>query len=108
MNIMQFLEYFTAPKIIGIVFALGTLGYLFSLTTTHRAEFWTAIKGDNKVLDIIDIVILVWLVLFTSMIVADFTLELRASDHAWYSMDAIFLFAIGGKSYASRTIPPKQ
>jgi hypothetical protein len=107
---IEIMEYFTPAKIIGAVFALGTLGYLFYLTIKHKDEFWEAFKGENKKLDIIEAVVIVWLVLFVAMTVGDFTLGLIASEEAWYSMDAVFLFAVAGKSFDLRqrgVNPPK-
>jgi len=107
----EFLEFLTPAKVIGICFAIGTLGYIFYLTVTHKADFWGAIKGENNKLDIIEAVVIVWMVLFVSMIVADFTLGLQASSEAWYSMDAIFAFSVAGSKFATRTRvpePPKE
>lgn len=108
MNGRELLEFFTPAKIIGILFAIGTLGYIFSLTISHREDFWSAFKGDNNKLDIVEAVVIVWLVLFVAMVVADFALQLHASEEVWYSMDAIFLFCIGGKTFDPRSRTPKQ
>lgn len=102
MSEKELLEFFTPPKIIGILFALGTLGYILYLTVKHREDFWTAVKGDNNKLDIIEAVVIVWMVLFVAMITADFALGLHASNEAWYSMDAIFAFSVAGNKFAPR------
>lgn len=110
-EIEEILMWFTPSKFIGLMFALGTSGYIFYLTIRYKSEFWDAFKGENKKLDVIEIVIIIWLVLFVSMTIADFTMGLHASEELWYSMDAVFLFAVGGKGYEARqrgVNPPKQ
>lgn len=110
MSEKELLEFFTPPKIIGIFFAVGTLGYIFYLTVKHKNDFWTAVKGENNKLDIIEAVVIIWMVLFVSMITADFALGLHASNEAWYSMDAIFAFSVAGNKFAPRSNnsdPPK-
>ncbi len=106
MNQKELLEFFTPPKIIGILFALGTLGYVFYLTIKYREDFWSAIKGENGKLDIIEAVVIVWMVLFVAMITADFALGLHASNEAWYSLDAIFAFSVAGNKFAPRGKQP--
>lgn len=111
MSEKELLEFFTPAKIIGIFFALGTLGYIFYLTVSHRSDFWSAIKGENGKLDIIEAVVIIWMVLFVAMITADFALGLHASNEAWYSLDAIFAFSVAGNKFAPRggkTQPPVQ
>lgn len=111
MNIQEILNFFTPPKIIGVCFAIGTLGYVFYLTVSHKEDFWSAVKGDNNKLDIIEAVVIIWMVLFVAMITADFALGLHASSEAWYSMDAIFFFSVAGNKFAPRTKtpePPKE
>lgn len=100
---MAFLEFFTPAKVVGIIFAFGTLGYIFYLTVQHKEDFWSAFKGENGKLDIIEAVVIVWLVLFVGMIVADFALGLIASEEAWYSMDAVFAFCVAGNKFSNRT-----
>lgn len=111
MSGQELLEFFTPAKIIGIFFALGTLGYILFLTVKHKDDFWSAVKGDNGKLDIIEAVVIVWMVLFVAMITADFALGLHASNEAWYSLDAIFAFSVAGNKFAPRggkTQPPQQ
>ncbi len=95
--------FFTPAKIVGILFAFGTLGYVFYLTISHAQDFWVAFKGADNKLDIVEAVVIIWMVLFVSMIVGDFTLGLTASEEAWYSMDAVFLFAVAGSKFATRS-----
>jgi len=103
MTTQELFEFFTPAKIIGIIFAFGTLGYIMYLTVSHKEDFWSAVKGENNKLDIIEAVVIVWLVLFVGMIVADFALGLHASEEAWYSMDAVFAFSVAGNKFSTRT-----
>lgn len=107
----ELLDFFTPEKIVGILFALGTLGYIFYLTVSHSGDFWGAFKGVDNKLDIVEAVVIMWLVLFVAMITADFALGLQASKEAWYSMDAVFLFAVAGSKFATRSrgkFPPEK
>lgn len=111
MNAQEIADFFTPAKIVGIIFAFGTLGYIFYLTVSHSADFWGAFKGADNKLDIVEAVVIMWMVLFVGMIVGDFTLGLTASNEAWYSMDAVFLFAVAGSKFATRSrgkFPPDK
>jgi len=87
-----------APRIIGLMFAAGTISYLFVVTTKHHKEFWEGIKGDDGKLQFIEAALTVWLALFVPMVVADFAFGLVASDKVWWSMDSIFLVGVGGRT----------
>lgn len=110
MSEKELLEFFTPAKVIGILFAIGTIGYIFFLTISHRQDFWSAVKGENNKLDIIEAVVIIWMVLFVAMITADFALSLHASNEAWYSLDAIFAFSVAGNKFAPRgkSQPPTE
>lgn len=110
MSEKELLEFFTPAKIIGILFALGTVGYIFFLTISHKQDFWSAVKGENGKLDIIEAVVIIWMVLFVAMVTADFALGLHASNEAWYSLDAIFAFSVAGNKFAPRgkSQPPTE
>lgn len=105
-EIEEILMWFTPSKFIGLIFAFGTSGYILYLTVRYKSEFWDAFKGENKKLDVIEIVIIIWLVLFVSMAIADFAMGLHASEALWYSMDMIFAFAVAGKTFSAREKNP--
>lgn len=94
----DFLLWLDAPRMIGLIFAIGTLGYLFVITARHHAEFWEGIKGDDNKLQFIEAALTVWLALFVPMVVADFAFGLVASNSVWYSMDSIFLIGVGART----------
>lgn len=91
-------EWVDAPKMVGFFFAVGTLSYIFVVTTRHHKEFWEGIKGDDGKLQFIEAALTIWLTLFTGMAVADFAFGLVASDKLWWSMDTIFLIGVGGRT----------
>ena len=95
--IEKLLSWIDAPKVVGLFFALGTFSYLFFVTTRHHQEFWEGVKGEDGKLQFIEAALTIWLVLFTAMVIADFSFGLVASGHAWWSMDSVFLIGVGGK-----------
>ena len=86
-----------APKVVGFIFAVVTAMYLLMITRKRHAEFWEAVRGEDGKTQFIEMVLVVWVILFTAMIIADFAFGLVASDKAWWSMDSIFLIGIGGR-----------
>jgi hypothetical protein len=85
-----------APRVVGLLFALGTIGYIFVITARHHDEFWEGVKGEDGKLQFIEAALTIWLALFVPMAIADFAFGLVASDHLYYSMDSIFLIGVGG------------
>lgn len=98
----NFIAHFTAPKVIGIIACICTGLYILFFTTKHRKEFLDSLKGEDGKLQFIEGVLSVWLILFTSMILCDFTLGLHASDQAWWSMDSVFAFGVAGGVFKQR------
>ena len=94
----RILMWLDAPRMIGFIFACGTVGYIFIVTSRHHQEFWEGIKGDDGKLQFLEAALTVWLALFVPMIIADFAFGLIASDKAWWSMDSIFLIGVGGRT----------
>lgn len=94
----ELLDWFDPPKIIGACFAVGTLGYILILTIIHHKDFWQGIKGEDGELNFLEAALTVWLVLFSSMVVADFAFGLVASDKIMWSMDSVFLVGVGGRT----------
>lgn len=98
----DFLLWLDAPRMVGLLFAIGTIGYIFVVTARHHAEFWEGIKGDDNKLQFIEAALTIWLALFVPMVVADFAFGLVASDSVWYSMDSIFLIGVGARTVMNR------
>jgi len=94
----KLLQWLDAPRMIGFIFACGTIGYIFVVTSRHHKEFWEGIKGEDGKLQFIEAALTIWLALWVPMMVADFAFGLIASDKAWWSMDSIFFIGIGGRT----------
>lgn len=98
----EFIAHFTAPKVIGIIACIATSVYILLFTARHRKDFIEGMKGEDGKLQFIEGVLSIWLILFTSMIICDFTLGLHASVEAWWSMDSIFAFGVAGGVFKQR------
>lgn len=98
----SFIAHFTAPKVIGIIACFVTFVYILIFTAKYRKDFMESMKGEDGKLQFIEGVLTVWLILFTSMIICDFTLGLHASEAAWWSMDSVFAFGVGGGVFKQR------
>lgn len=59
-------------------------------------EFWESIKGKDKILQITEMCIYVWIRLLPIIILTDLFLDLTLEEAAWYSLDAIFFGLIAG------------
>lgn len=62
----------------------------------NHKEFLAAIKGKDKILQVTEICIYVWVRLFPLVILVDLFLDYKISPQAWYSLDAIFFILIVG------------
>lgn len=87
-----------APKVVGFIFAIGTAGYIVFITRKKHQIFWQAVLGEDGKPQFIEMVQVIWLIIFTSMAIADFTFGLIASDKLWWSMNSIFLISTGAKT----------
>ncbi len=59
-------------------------------------EFWDSIKGEDKILQITEICIYIWIRMFPLIVLCDLFAGLQISEQAWYSVDAIFFILILG------------
>lgn len=94
----KLLIWLDAPRMIGFIFACGTVGYVLFITVKHHRAFWEGITGDDGKLQFLEAALTIWLALFVPMVIADYAFGLVASDKAWWSMDSIFFIGVGGKS----------
>lgn len=79
-----------------ILFALSLL-YLIWFSIKHGKGVLEGLKGRNGKWDPPEVVVLLWVILFPIMVLADVFLHYEASDNVWYSMDLILLFALSGR-----------
>jgi len=81
---------------------LISLGFFLFLLVTNKKGIGNAVKGGDGRLDLIDVVKLVWLLLFTLGFLSCLYLGLIIQEAVWYSLDVVFLVLVandGGKSY---------
>lgn len=96
--LQEVITWFDGPKIVGTVFALVTGGYILFLSIKHHSDFWDGIKGEDNKLNFLEAALTIWLVLYASMVTADFAFGLVASEKVWWSMDSVFLVGVGGRT----------
>ena len=87
----------TNPKVIGVVLFVITISVFWIIAYRSRRNFWQAIIGENDKLDLPEIVVIIWVVVFPVIALADPLLGLEASEKVWWGMDLILLFALTGK-----------
>lgn len=86
-----------SAKIVGTVMYAVALGFLLVLSLRNRTTIWRALIGDNKKLDLPEVVVLMWLVIFPVISLADPLLGLAASEKVWWGLDLVLLFALTGR-----------
>lgn len=59
-------------------------------------EFYESIKGADRILQITEICIYIWIRTFPLVVLCDLFADKTISSQAWYSMDAIFFILIAG------------
>jgi hypothetical protein len=79
-----------------IIFISSLIAYYWVIARKWT-EIWPAIKGENNQLDVPELVIFMWVVLFPCVALASLFLELTVDPALWLSMDAIMLFALTGR-----------
>ncbi len=62
----------------------------------RQKEFWDAIRGKDKVLQIEEIAAYSWIRIFPILVFADLFMGLKVSSEVWYSLDFIFFSLIAG------------
>jgi hypothetical protein len=87
----------TVEKIIGFILMSAVLGYMVYISRRYRKEIWEGIKGTDQKLEISEIVILIVMLLYPIVVLADVFLGLHASEGVFWSIDAIIFFALTGK-----------
>lgn len=84
-------------KFIGLLLMSGILSYMFFLSRKYKKEIWDGIKGNNGKLEAPEMIILISMLLYPVIILADVFLGLHASDGVFWSIDSIILFALTGR-----------
>jgi hypothetical protein len=95
-------------QIIGYILMIGTIMVLSVFSNKHGKTIIQELKGDNNKWDAPELAIVIWLILFPVMIIADVFIQYHASQSAWYSMDLILLFILAGKVGLEHVRKPKS
>jgi|SRR5690606_9160914 len=85
-------------QIIAYCFFCFIVLFFIYLVKINGKDFYEAIKGTDGKLQIPEIVTIVWLILFITIVLSEVFLEKTIQDNIWYSMDVIMLFILGGKA----------
>jgi hypothetical protein len=87
----------SVEKLIGFIMMSMVLIYMLYISRRHRKEIWEGIKGKDHVLEAPEIIILIVMLLYPIVVLADVFLGLHASEGVFWSIDAIIFFALTGK-----------
>jgi len=85
-----------------IVRSLLTLFYVliwFYLVKKKSKSLWGGIEGEDKVLQISELVVLVGIIAYIFMIPADAFWGIEASEKLWYGIDIIIAVALGTSTF---------
>ena len=85
--------YHMIANVVLIIISMLWVNYHF---LKDSKEFWASIKGEDKLLQITEMCIYIWIRLFPLVVLCDLFADLDLSSEAWYSMDAIFFILILG------------
>lgn len=76
-------------KLVGIILYLFFITLLLILIYKKKGDFWHSIVGPDGELDPLDVVKLLWLVLFPIITLSDLFLDFKVDEIVWISLDAI-------------------
>lgn len=96
-HIWNLITTITIEKFIGFLMMFSIVGYMFYLSRRHRWEIWEGIKGSDGKLEAPEMIILISMILYPIVVLADVFLGLHASDGVFWSLDSIILFALTGR-----------
>lgn len=83
------------------------LSLILLLIILKRKDFWNAVVGGDGTFDALDLIKLVWLILFPIIVLSDLFLNLQLSSMGWGTLNAIF-FGLIGKDFGSDYIKFKR
>lgn len=85
-----------AHYIINVVLLFISMRWVNYDFIIRAEEFWQSIKGKDKILQITEMCIYVWIRIIPIVLLCDLFLGLTLAPEAWYSLDAIFFTLILG------------
>jgi hypothetical protein len=89
-------------RLIGYFYMLGIIIYILFIGIRHKAEFWEAIRGSDGKLETPELIIMLIIIVYVNLILADTFLGLTPSEGVFWSLDAIILFALTGRVMLNR------
>ena len=89
----------TPDKLVGYGLMVITLAYYSFVVVRKHKSLWQAIIGEDKKLQVPEIVTLIALITLPVMLLADIFLNAKASTEAWVSIDTILFGGLAGTGY---------
>lgn len=84
-----------APLLINIGLLISSMIWTHYDFFKNSKDFWNAVKGKDKVLQIEEVIIYIYIRVLPILIFADLYMDLKVSSEVWYSLDFIFATLIG-------------
>lgn len=85
-----------ANSLVGYFYMFGIIIFMFSLALKYRKEVVKILFGQDGKPQLPEIVVMIWLIIFPNIVLADVFLGLHPSDGVWWSMNCIMFFALTG------------
>lgn len=101
-HILDLINAASLEKLIGLFYMTGIISYMMFIAVNHKKEFWEAIRGKDKVLEVPEMIIMLVIIVYINIVLADTFLGLKPSDGVFWSLDAIILFALTGRIAMNR------
>lgn len=102
-------DYYLQDKIIvGLIIFVFSLGGIIWSHWRRENEIWEGMKGADKILQIPEYIVFIWIKLYPVVILADLLLDFELSNNGWWSMNIIMLLALLGKAAVMRYLKIKE
>lgn len=97
----KILDFFLSniPQTIGILMMVVMLTYLAIQAHQHKTDLWSAIEGEDGKLQLPEVVMALWVVLFPVIVLANLFLDRHPDPAIMISMDVILAIILGVKQY---------
>ena len=98
----RLLNLFSDHLLVRLVFSFLYFSIWFYLIKTKGKSLWESIKGDDGILQVSELVVLVGIIGYVFMIPLDSIWGIIASDKVWYGIDVIMAFSLGVNAYMKK------
>lgn len=97
----QFITFITGDinQTIGIILMFITLGYLGYNAHKKKEDLWDAITGPDHKLQLVEVAMAIWLVLFPIIVLSNIFLGTEPAPAVMFSMDLILVIILGVKKF---------